>query len=738
MLRGPAGSRPRDQGRPMSISRRVALKTLAAAGATSLVPRPLRAAKPRRTPDPDSRAVLYDATLCVGCRECVQGCAEANGWDPELAFSDEPALNRNVLSVIRRCQEGGNEHFLKVQCMHCVDPACASACMLGAMHKDADGAVVWDGDLCVGCRYCQIACPFNVPRFEWDTPLPALNKCQLCPDRRAHGLPPACVEQCRRGALLYGSRAEMLDEARRRQAAHPGRYQTRIYGEHDGGGTSFLYLVSNEVSFARLGLPELGTESVPTLPETIQHTLYKGFVAPIALYGVLGAAVRRNSRRLHDEEAAHHPTERSEPVGGPLLTWRTAILAALALVAGAMIVWRFVAGLGATTNLNDGYPMGLWIAFDVVTGTALACGGYAMALLVYVANRGKYHPLVRAAMVTSALGYSLGGFSVLIDIGRAWNFYKIPLYFWSWNFNSILLEVALCIMLYTTVLWIEVSPAILERWRDSRVEGLRRVALRVQPRLERAMPYVIALGLLLPTMHQSSLGSLMLMAGQKLHPLWRTPLLPLLFLVSCVAMGYAAVTLESCISARVFKRPRETPMLRALGLPVSLVLLLYVAIRSVDVVWRGQVGQLLTLDPFSLLFLAEMALFLVPAVLLLIGRHRADTHHLLGAAVMVIIAGALYRFSTYLFAFDPGAQWTYFPSIPEWAVTVGLVAAEILGYVLLVKLFPILRGTTSPEAVPPPPPAPEREPALSRSASAHAAPAPEPAYSLEVTHASAH
>ncbi|HSG49432.1 MAG TPA: Ni/Fe-hydrogenase cytochrome b subunit, partial [Longimicrobiales bacterium] len=560
----------------MSISRRLALKTLAAGGATALLPGRLQASSRHKAPDPNSKAVLYDATRCVGCRECVVGCAEANGCDPDLALNDTPSLHRNSLSVIQRFVDADGEYFNKLQCMHCVDPACVSACMLGAMHKDADGAVVWDGDLCVGCRYCQIACPFNVPRFEWDTPLPELTKCQLCPERRAQGLPPACVEQCRRGALHYGTRGEMLAEARSRMAAHPGRYNPKIFGEKDGGGTSVLYLASAEVSFAQLGFPDLGEESVPTLPETIQHTLYKGFAAPVALYALLGAAVRRNSRKVHEAEAAHHSTERSEPVGGPLFTWPMAVLAMLAVVAGAVILWRFAAGLGATTNLNDGYPMGLWIAFDVVTGTALACGGYAVALLVYVANRGKYHPLVRAAMVTSALGYSLGGFSVLIDIGRAWNFYKIPLYFWSWNFNSILLEVALCIMLYTTVLWIEVSPAILERWRESRVEGLKRVALRVQPRLEKAMPYVIALGLLLPTMHQSSLGSLMLMAGQKLHPLWRTPLLPLLFLISCVAMGYAAVTLESCISSRVFKRPREIPMLRALGLPVSLVLLTYV------------------------------------------------------------------------------------------------------------------------------------------------------------------
>ncbi len=270
------------------------------------------------------------------------------------------------------------------------------------------------------------------------------------------------------------------------------------------------------------------------------------------------------------------------------------------------MIWRFGAGLGATTNLNDGYPMGIWIAFDVVTGTALACGGYAMALLVYVANRGRYHPLVRAALVTSAFGYTLGGVSVLIDIGRAWNFYKIPLFFWEWNFNSILLEVALCIMLYTAVLWIEVSPVFLERWKESEVAGLRRLALTLSPKIEKAMPYCIAVGLLLPTMHQSSLGSLMMLAGPKLHSLWYSPWMPLMFLVSCIAMGYGVVTLECCISSRVFKRPSEAPMLRGLARPIAGVIFVYLALRTWDVLHRGQLEAITRMDGYSILFLAEM------------------------------------------------------------------------------------------------------------------------------------
>ncbi|MGE5662729.1 MAG: NrfD/PsrC family molybdoenzyme membrane anchor subunit, partial [Deltaproteobacteria bacterium] len=167
----------------------------------------------------------------------------------------------------------------------------------------------------------------------------------------------------------------------------------------------------------------------------------------------------------------------TRPVGGPILTGTFLVASAVFVLGLLIIAWRFVSGLGPTTALNDLYPWGIWIAYDVVSGTALACGGYAVALLCYVLNKGKYHPLIRPAILTSALGYTLAGASIVIDVGRYWNIWKVPL-LWNWNRNSILLEVAMCIMAYVVVLWIEILPAFLEKWEaDSRLPWLRGLSL---------------------------------------------------------------------------------------------------------------------------------------------------------------------------------------------------------------------------------------------------------------------
>jgi Fe-S-cluster-containing dehydrogenase component len=254
---------------------------------------------------PDAVGLLYDTTKCIGCKACVNACREANGLAPDTTWSGglyhAPLdLSERAKTVVKLYDDGEQRSFFKAQCMHCLDPACASACMLGAFKKREYGIVSYDVNYCIGCRYCEVACPYGVPKFEWSKAAPKMVKCELCNDRIAQGKIPACAEVCPKGAVIYGKREDLLREAKARLADNPGKYVQKIYGEHDGGGTQCLYL--SHVPFEKLGLPVLGTESTPTLQRTIQESIYKGFAAPVALYGLLGFVMLRN-RKKEGEQA---------------------------------------------------------------------------------------------------------------------------------------------------------------------------------------------------------------------------------------------------------------------------------------------------------------------------------------------------------------------------------------------------------------------------------------------------
>lgn len=390
-----------------------------------------------------------------------------------------------------------------------------------------------------------------------------------------------------------------------------------------------------------------------------------------------------------------HPE--ASPVGGPLLTRPFKFLLLFLSIWAVVLIWRFAAGIGAVSGLSDGYPWGIWIAFDVVTGTALACGGYAVAILCYIFNKGKYHPLVRPAILTSALGYSMAGLSVVIDVGRPWLIHNIPLRVFDWNLNSALLEVALCIMAYSGVLWLELAPAFLEKMKDASNPGLRNIAEFGLRFFDKALIWIVALGLLLPTMHQSSLGTVMLLADHKMHGLWATGMIPLLYLISCIGMGYAVVVWESTLSARAFSRPREDSMLKGLSGAMVIVLGLFLIIRVVDLIIQGRAAMMFTSGGLSLLFWIENALVLY-GVFLLSGSRRQEFSNVFRAALVIIFAGALYRFDSYIVAYDPGPEWSYFPSFPELVITFGVIGLEVALYIVIVKTFPILAGRMPSES----------------------------------------
>lgn len=390
----------------------------------------------------------------------------------------------------------------------------------------------------------------------------------------------------------------------------------------------------------------------------------------------------------------HHDGAAS-PVGGRLFTRNFLLLSLLVLVAGALILWRFAFGLGSVTSMTDTFPWGVWKLFNVIVLTAMASGGYAMALLVYVLNRGQYHSLVRHALLTSAVGYTVAVLALGVDVGRPWNFWKIPGTPWAWNIDSTLLEVALCISAYLLVLWAELSPAFLEKWANAHPGWLGRLARRAAPIVDKAIVWLIAGGILLPSMHQSSLGSLYLLAQHKVHSFWMTPWLPLLFLVSCWIMGYAAVVLTYIGATARYQRPTEKAMLVSLSRLMAYVIVAFGILRAYDLISRDQISVVLSGDPYGLLLLLEVLTLLVPAVLLLRPSQRFELRTLLRSGMLILAGGALYRLDVVWFAYRPGDGSVYFPATPELLITFGFIAMQVLAYVVIVKRFPILPSLPS-------------------------------------------
>lgn len=290
----------------MNVSRRNFFKISGSMAAAPLLVKD-RSALASKTPgmSSDTYGCLVDTTLCVGCRRCEEACNERHG----LAKPDECFCELTVLENERRMDETSytvvNKYYpknigsltwrqqptyVKLQCMHCEDPSCVSACIVGALTKEDNGAVVYDASKCIGCRYCMVACPFQVPAYEYDNALtPQVRKCTFCYNTVKDGGLPACAQACPREVITFGRKKDLLRLARWKMKNSPGKYVDHIYGEHEVGGTSWLYLSSEP--FENIGFPKLGTEAPPRLTEAIQHGLFQYLAAPITLYGVLGGVM---------------------------------------------------------------------------------------------------------------------------------------------------------------------------------------------------------------------------------------------------------------------------------------------------------------------------------------------------------------------------------------------------------------------------------------------------------------
>jgi formate dehydrogenase iron-sulfur subunit len=714
-----------------------------------------------------TKATLIDITKCIGCRACQVACKQWNDREGEhtilqdqLGFQNPATLSARTYTLItfhelpnENAPGGLNYVFTMRRCLHCLEPACASACPTTALVRQPDGPVTYDADKCIGCRYCIWACPWGVPTAEWDSLAPKIQKCTHCADRSDQPLPlarngqplspeenkryqenivvPACVKACPADCLRFGDREEMLQEARQRISSHPDKYVDRIYGEKEAGGTSVLYL--SAVPFGKLGFPDVGDKAYPAPTK-----LALGAVPPAVLMlgALLGgvysffkrrafAVAHSHSEILSAAEHDHHPE--FAPIHAKLLTPFNWVLLALMAFGAISLVARFALGLGGSTHLSDTYAWGLWIVFDLVW-IAVAAGAFATAGLIYVFQRQDLYSMGRAAVLMGLLSYSFVTVTLVADLGLPWHFYQLGI---QAPGHSAMFEVSWCVGLYVTVLLIEFLPVPLERW------GLKK-AMEIWQRwsgayvafaitlfvylLSRKLSYALFAAVLfsflayafrasakkgepimlaiaavtLSTMHQSSLGSLFLLMPDKLAPQWWSPVMPISFFLSSIAAGTGLIILIEMWIAKGWKRDLRVEQLAAMGQITFWSLLGYLTFRLGDMAIRGQLAGAFS-GKLGALFAIEILLGgLVPLALLSRASLRSRPDVLFFGALLTTLGVVFNRINVVILAMNLRgpmpqiAPKTYSPTIFEWGVSIGLIAATVFLFGLGTRLVPVL------------------------------------------------
>jgi formate dehydrogenase iron-sulfur subunit len=709
-----------------------------------------------------SHATLIDTTKCIGCRSCQVTCKQWNGNAGEktqvragLGLQNPVTLSAKTFALVTSTEvvdetAPGGLHwvFTKRQCMHCEDPACASACPVTALHKGADGKVTYDEAKCIGCRYCMWACPFGAPTAEWDSLAPRIRKCTMCADREsdphlavrndqpltdedrkryaaAHAVP-ACVKQCPAGALEYGDRTALLAKARERIARAPERYHAHVYGEQEAGGTNMLYLTA--VPPQELGLPAVGTESYAA-----RSKVALGAVPP-AVVGVgaaLGAVYALGQRRaaVAVAEGGHvdaHPHVEFAPAPSSMKTPANMLLGGVMAFGFLSFLARFVLGLGKSTNLSDTWAWGLWIVFDL-TWIAVAAGAFATAGLIYVFRRKDLYGLGRSAVLMGLLSYSFVTITLLADLGLPWHAWQLGL---QAPEHSAMFEVSWCVGLYVTILAYEFMPVPLEHYRMTSAMAVWRkwspawvvfavtlfvwvmsrklayagAAFAVFALLawafrsregEKPVPVMLAIAAVtLSTMHQSSLGSLFLLMPDKLSHLWWSPVMPLLFFLSSVAAGTALMVVVEFWIAKGFDRAVRIRDAAAMGKIAFWALAVYQTLRFGDLALRGQLSA--GTAGWGVLVLELGLGGLVPLVLLGSAKLRQSPALLLTGAALSTAGIVLNRVSVVALGMKLKgpmpqiAAVSYSPSLVEWGISAGLVAATIFLFAWGVRVLPIL------------------------------------------------
>ena len=387
-----------------------------------------------------------------------------------------------------------------------------------------------------------------------------------------------------------------------------------------------------------------------------------------------------------------------QPIKYKFFTPGTIIIALIALNGLGFLALRFLYGMGAVTNLNNQYPWGLWIGVDVAAGVALAAGGFVSAAMGHIFHIPNLKPIIRPALLTAMLGYTFVALGVMVDLGR-WYYIWHPLI--MWNGTSPLFEVGMCVMAYLTVLYIEFLPIVVERFKNKvNLPGLLKI---FNPLLEwlmkvfentfgKAMFIFLILGVVLSTLHQSSLGTLMVIAGYKMHPLWFTPILPLLFYISAIAVGIPMIIFESLIASYAFKLKPEMPVLTRLATYVPLLLGIYLAFKLGDLFIRESFVYLTVLDKFSIAFYIEMIIgVIIPLIMFNFKKVVTSPLWLFIGSAMIVVGVLINRINNFIVAYQPYyATEAYVPSFGEISVTLGFIALLVLIYRAIVLIFPVI------------------------------------------------
>jgi len=618
-----------------------------------------------------AKAILFDSVLCIGCGACSAGCKETHNLPGEI---NPPELDGETFTIVKQF----DEIFVREFCRHCLNPACASACPVGALKKTQEGPVLYDPNKCIGCRYCFIACPYHIPRYQWNLTHPLVRKCDFCIHLLEKKEEPACAQICPTGATSFGEREELLKIAQSRLREKPEHYFPRIFGEEEVGGSSVLFIANRDLTKLDLSIPKI-TEPLPKLSEPAMKSVPPTAIGLGAIFTGLWWLFKRR-KKVSEEQSQSQEFIKAEAklARSPFALFGYVVLTIIFLL-GIYSSWvRFSKGLGASTNLSDAVPWGLWVWFDLSI-IPLSAGGFIFCALFFLLGYQKIMSVVRVGVLLAFTGYSLAIIGLIYDLG-------LPLHFWHpliyWNYHSPMFEVAWCLALYLSVLMSELSIPITEAWNLTRLNIF----------LHKFCVLLAILGATLSILHQSSLGSVFLLAPEKIHPLWYSAYLPILFLFSSFPAGIGALFLFLSLAEKFSGWKIPEHIIKTLGKMLLASLIIYLSLYLADFVRTQKWTELSDSFYITIWFFIEFILFvLAPVIFLLFQKIRETKSGLLVCSLLVFLGLILNRLNVTIIGFLLKSNAHYFPTWQEIIITLMLILLGLLSFLRISPKLPIFK-----------------------------------------------